>query len=124
MSTSSLLDDNVFMLVQDQYLRDMCLWKPRRQTVTYFNSSLSNLNALSLRIVDAQGQALTFYDQVGTPIIGKPLGSRVTMDYNAYIAANTDTNASVRYTNTVMQVMYDISIGVSENELATRVQYR
>src|SRR3989338_779013 len=121
--TNSLIDKDTFMLIPDQILKDMCLWKPRRTTIVYPITFLTTLSQLTLTLTNERGQNLSIYDHSGNDII---TGTMVTIDstpytYNDYISAYKDVNDTVSYTNVSTQVIYDFTFGVQENELNTAV---
>lgn len=128
MASNSLLDGDGFMLIPDQKLGDMYLWKPRRTTVVYPNSLLSNLCNLSLLLTDERGKKLTLYDQCGKDIICHPIKNCHTDDYDCenypfYVERFKCKNEMVEYTDTVTQVIYDFTFGVIENELNTLTNF-
>jgi hypothetical protein len=119
--TSTLLDGDTFMLILDKKYGDMCYWKPRRCTVVYPNSLLSNLNQLSLVLMDANGRKLSIYDHCGKNIIGHSI--KDCDDYSSYVDKYKCKNEFVEYTDTVTQVIYDFTFGVIENELNTLTNF-
>lgn len=121
--SNPLMDLNTFMLIPDQKLGDMYLWKPRRSMVVYPNSKYANISQLTLTILDQCGETLTLYDQTGKNIIRKPLGSAVQEDYVSYVEKYKYDNKNVKYTNNVTQVIYDFTFGIVENELNTQPNF-
>ncbi|ATZ80937.1 hypothetical protein BMW23_0892 [Bodo saltans virus] len=120
--TSSLYDNNKFMLFPDRRLGDMYAWKPYRGIVIYPTSLLFNLSLMSLHLTDESGNNINIVDHNGNNIIGHNIDTSVPYDYNGYISTYP-SNYYVNYTNTVTQVLYDFSIGVVENEINTLVNY-
>lgn len=123
--TNPLIDKDTFILIPDQRLKDMILWKPRRTTIVYPTSLLNTLSLLSLVLMDERGQSLSIYNHTGDEII---TGTMVTIDsipytYNDYIDAYKTVNDTVSYTDAVTQVIYDFTFGIQENELNTLVSY-
>ena len=118
-ASTDFMDRDAFVLIPDQKLGDMYLWKPRRSTVVYPNSLLTNLKQLSLLLVDERGRKLSIYDECGRNIIRHPLGTCVCDDYLEYVEKHKCTNDMVDYTNSVTQVIYDFTFGIIENELNT-----
>jgi len=123
LGSSPLYDHDTFMLIRDQELSDMYLYKPRRTTVVYPNSLLSNLSQLTLQITDMMGDQLSIYDQNGNDILNKPMGTYITDNYNDFVEKHKCNNKYVKYTNSVTQVIYDFTYGVVENELNTVTKY-
>lgn len=128
MSSNSFLDGDGFMLVPDHKLADMCLWKPLRTTIVYHNSLLTNISQLSFLLTDQNGKKLTLFDECGKNIIGHPLKNCCSNDYdcedyNAYVERYKCDIPMVEYTNSVTQVIYDLTFGVVENELTTMTNF-
>ena len=123
MSSNPFIDGDGFILTPDHKLGDMCSWKPQRSTVVYPNSLLANLSNLSLSLTDERGKKLTIYDECGKNIIGRPMQTCRTDDYNAFVERYKCKNEMVDYTNTVTQVIYDFTFGVIENELNTLTNF-
>jgi hypothetical protein len=122
-ASSSLLDENTFMIIPDRRLRDMEIWKPLRSTVSYKNSLLHNFDKLTLTVMDENGKELSLYDEDGKDIIRCSLGNRIQMNYNEYVNENKNYNKSVFYTDTVTRVIYNFSFGVIENEMSTSINF-
>ena len=120
--SNPLLEYDTFMIVPDQKLGDMYLWKAIKGAATlsvYPNSKYENISQLSLSILDENGNVLTVYDQTGKNIIRRPLGSEVQEDFNEYVEKYKNNNDLVKYTDNVTQVIYHFTFGVVENELNT-----
>jgi hypothetical protein len=133
LASNSLLGFDTFMLIPDQNLGDMYMWKPRRTTTVYPNSKYGNATHLSLTILDEFGETLTLYDETGKKLfdtigkgctfIGKPLGTAVPENFNEYVEKYSYDHKSVKRTNKVTQVIYDFTFGVIENELNTQPNF-
>jgi len=123
LGTSPLYDSDTFILIADQKIGDMYRWKPQRTTTVYPNSLLTNLNQLTLSLLDESGKKLNIVDQVGNNIIGKNINIYVPYDFNGYVAKYSDENKYVDYTNRMTQVIYDFTFGVIENELNTQINF-
>lgn len=131
MGSSSLLSNKTFLFKYDQMLgNDMTLWKPvHGNIVVYKNSLLSNLSKLNLRLLDENGTELALTDLNGNKIVGNPLNllnsnisSKYTGDYNEFVKNFLGTS-SVKYTTNVTQILYNLTVGVIENELNTQTGY-
>lgn len=122
LGTDPLLSRDTFMLFPDQRLGDMYRYKCRRNTIIYPNSLLKNLSMLTLEILDAQGKQITILDNKGNKIINNNIGINVPYDFNSY-TETFYTNPTVDYTKNNMQVIYDFTFGVIENELSTKTNY-
>ena len=122
MGTNPLFQRDSFMIVPDQKIGDMMIYKPKRSTIIYPNSLLKNLSMLTLNLLDENGSDINIVDQSGNKIIGKNISSSVTMDLNAYFDKYKD-DRYVAYTNDVTRVIYDFTFGVIENELNTNTTY-
>ncbi len=120
--TSPIFQRDSFMLVPDQRVGDMCIYKPKRSTIVYPSSSLKNLSIFTLHLLDENGRDLNVVDQTGKKIIGQPITSTVPYDYNKYVEIYNETE-SVRYTDETTQIIYDFTFGVIENELNTMTTY-
>jgi len=135
LGTSSLLENNTFILVEDCCAGiDSHVWKPVHNTIIYKNSSLQNLNKLTLVLYDEYGNELKVYDQLGNQIIGKNM-TGFAGDYNTFINGNSYLGVpsdsvsyipskldydSVKYTNNIMQVQYNFTFGQFNTELTTK----
>lgn len=120
--TSPLFQRDTFMLVPDQRVGDMYIFKPKRSTIIYPNSQLKNLSMFTLNLMDTMGKELSIYDHTGKKIIGQNISNEVPYDYNKYIEKYGEID-SVKYTDEVMQVIYDFTFGVVENEVNTMTTY-
>ena len=58
-----------FMLVPDQRVGDMYIFKPKRSTVVYPNSLLKTLGIFNLNLIDDKGKDINIVDQNGKKII-------------------------------------------------------
>lgn len=125
MGSSSLFKRDTFMLILDQRLNDMCLFKPTRNTVIYPNSLLHNLNILTFELMDSKGKKIELVDHNGKKIIGQnnTISPDVPYDYNEYVRKYKDDNSSVLHTDCSTQVIYDFTFGIIENELNTQTNY-
>ena len=121
--TSVLFDRDTFTFIMDTDLGfDSVLWKPlHNNRVIFQNSLLANLNTLTFTVFDQFGNELKLYDQLGRNIIGTRI-TGLTVDYNQFMDDNS-SEPSVEYTNNVMQVNYNLTFGVVENELNTMTNY-
>lgn len=122
MGSSPLFQRDTFMLIPDQRLGDMYLYKPRRSTVIYPNSLLKNLNMFTLNLLDEKGKDIHIIDHEGKRIIGQHISDNVPYDYNTYVDRYQE-DRYVEYTDCNTQVIYDFTFGVIENELNTKTNY-
>ena len=122
MGTSPLLKRDTFMIVPDQRVGDMYIFKPKRSTIVYPNSLLKNISLLTLNLVDEKGKEINIVDTTGKKIIGQNISPTVPYDLNSYVEKFSETRA-VCYTDETMQVIYDFTFGVIENELNTLTTY-
>lgn len=120
--TSPIFQRDTFMIVPDQRVGDMYIFKPKRSTITYPTSNLKNLSMFTLNLLDTSGKELNIVDNNGKKIIGQPITNNTQYDYNKYIDMYNE-NESVMYTDEQTQVIYDFSFGVIENELNTMTSY-
>jgi hypothetical protein len=122
MGTSPVLQRDTFMIVPDQRVGDMYIFKPKRSTIIYPNSLLKNLSMFTLELLDEKGRPINIVDHNGKPIISQNISSSVPYNLNKYVEKYGDTK-SVEYTDESMQVIYDFTFGVIENELNTTTSY-
>lgn len=122
MGTSPCYQRDSFMLVPDQRVGDMYIFKPKRTTIVYPNSLLKNLSMLTLHLMDEKGRDLNIVDQTGKKIIGQNLNDTIQYDLNKYVELYGE-NKFVCHTDESMQVIYDFTFGVIENELNTMTTY-
>jgi hypothetical protein len=122
MGTSPCYQRDSFMLVPDQRVGDMYIFKPKRTTIIYPNSLLKNLSMLTLHLMDEKGRDLNIVDQTGKKIIGQHISNTVNYDLNKYVELYGE-NKFVCHTDESMQVIYDFTFGVIENELNTMTTY-
>jgi hypothetical protein len=122
MGTSPILKRDSFMIVPDQRIGDMYIFKPKRSTVVYSNSSLKNLNMFTLQLLNEKGKQIEIVDQNGKKIIGQNISSNVPFDYNKFVEKYIE-NKFVEHTDCSMQVIYDFTFGIIENELSTQTNY-
>lgn len=122
LGTSTIFDRDTFMLTNDSSMGiDNVLWKPvHNYRIVYPNSLLNNISKLTLELLDENGNELQLVNEVGAKIIGTSIltGS----DYNKFVNDNITVN-SIAYTDAITQVMYNLTFGVIENELATETNY-
>ena len=123
LSTSQYFDKDQFVLIPDQKLGDQYLWKPRRNTVVYPNSLLFNINMLTFEIFAFDGNKLSIYDHLGNDIMTNYIDPTVPYNFNSYIKTYGTNNKATNYTNNVTQIVYDITLGIVENELSTSTKF-
>jgi hypothetical protein len=122
MGTSPCFQRDSFMLVPDQRVGDMYIFKPKRSTIVYPNSLLKNLSMFTLDLLDEKGRNIHIVDQNGKKIIGQNISNNVPYDLNKYVELYGE-NRLVEYTDESMQVIYDFTFGIIENELNTMTTY-
>jgi hypothetical protein len=122
MGTSPCYQRDSFMLVPDQRVGDMYIFKPKRTTIIYPNSSLKNLSMFTLHLMDEKGRDLNIVDQTGKKIIGQNISNSVPYDLNKYVDLYGE-NKFVCHTDESTQIIYDFTFGVIENELNTMTSY-
>jgi hypothetical protein len=122
MGTSPVLKRDSFMIVPDQVIGDMCIFKPKRSTIIYPNSLLKNLSLFTLNLLDENGNDINIVDENDKKIIGQNISPSVPYDFNKYIDLFGD-NKFVKYTNESIQVIYDFTFGIIENEINTMTNY-
>lgn len=122
MGTNPLYKRDTFMIVPDQKIGDMYIFKPKRSTIVYQNSLLKNLGLMTLNLLDEKGNDINILDHNGNKIIGQNISSTVPYDFNSYVS-NFSDNKYVDYTNDVTKVIYDFTFGIIENELNTLTSY-
>lgn len=120
--TSPIFQRDTFMIVPDQRVGDMYIFKPKRSTIIYPSSQLKNLSLFTLNLLDINGKELSIYDHNGNKIIGKPINNQSSCDYNNYVEKYGEIE-SVQYTDEVTQVIYDFTFGIIENEINTMTTY-
>jgi hypothetical protein len=124
LGTSNNFDKNTFRIFPYQTAGiDAYLWKPEKSNneIEYKISNLQNFDRLVLEILNPYGEPIYLVDKAGTKIIGTDIiGTPTGNDYNAHIALHKNTVASVKYTNMIMQVIYNFTIKVVEIEQTTR----
>lgn len=120
--TCPLFQRDSFMIVPDQRVGDMYIFKPKRSTIIYPSSQLKNLGLFSLHLLDFNGKELSIVDYTGKKIIGQPITNNLNCDFNQYIEKYGE-NESVKYTDEVTQVIYDFTFGIIENEINTMTNY-
>lgn len=121
--SSMNLTGNSFMLVADQRIGDQYIFKPKRHTIIYPNSLLKNMNALTFRLTDNNSKQLTLVNEDGNNVIGKNISPDIPYDINQYFSNFKDINSYTAYTYDAVQIIYDFTFGVIENELATQTNY-
>lgn len=119
LGTSPLLSWDSFLLEPKRELGDMYRWEPMREMIIYPSSCLFNISALTFDLKDELGNSINIVDYNGKNIILNNLNSNTPYNYNQYIEKYSSTNDYVKYTNTVIQVIYDITLGVMESEITT-----
>jgi hypothetical protein len=122
MGTSPIFKRDTFMLVPDQRVGDMYIFKPKRSTIVYPNSLLKNLSMFTLHLLDEKGRDINILDHTGKKIIGQNISSDIPYDLNKYIELYGE-NKYVCHTDESMQVIYDFTFGVVENEINTLTNY-
>jgi hypothetical protein len=120
--TSPYLQRDTFTVVLDQCFGNMLLFKPKRSSIVYSNSSLKNLSLFTLHLLDEKGQDINIIDQTGKKIIGQNINEEIPYDLNKYIELYNE-NKNVKYTDDTLQVIYDFTFGIIENELNTLTSY-
>jgi hypothetical protein len=122
MGTSEIYQRDTFMIVPDQRVGDMYIFKPKRSTIVYPNSLLKNISLFTLNLLNEKGKELNIVNDKGISIIGQNIREDIPYDFNKYVAKYGE-NKSVCYTDESMQVIYDFTFGVIENELNTTTTY-
>lgn len=124
LGTSTLFDRDTFVIVPDYDSGyDNWVWKPLHNSrVTYPNSQLHSISELTFQLLDENGKELTLYDASGNNILTTATANLNNKTYNQYVNDNI-SEKSVAYTNGVTQVWYNMTFGVSENEMNTLVNY-
>jgi hypothetical protein len=123
MGTSPIFERDTFMIVPDQKVGDTYIFKPKRSTIVYPNSLLKNLSMFTLQLLDDEGNELYVCDQNGKKIVNQYIHNDVECDYNEYVDKHCCNNKHVKHTDHSMQVIYDFTFGVIENELNTLTNY-
>jgi hypothetical protein len=114
---------NTIQIKADQRTGDMYIYKPKsNNTIVFANSSLKNINLLTLNLIDEKGKDINIIDHNGKKIIGQNISNDVPYDYNAYIQ-KYNHDKFVEYTNCNTQVIYNFTFGIIENELNTKTNY-
>ncbi len=111
------------MIVPDQRVGDMFIFKPKRSSIVYPNSALKNINVLTFELLDEIGNPINIVDQDGNKIIGNKIRNDISYDYNKYVENFKENNKAVKHTDNMTQVIYDISFNVVQNSLATLTSY-
>lgn len=127
LGTNRMLENDTFMIIPDQKLGDMCLWKAIKGAATlavYPNSKYLNISNLTLTILDENEKQLSIYNHLGIDILKNPIFTTVPYKYNEYVEKYKNDNDIVQYTNNVTQAIYNFTFGVIENELNTLPSFR
>jgi hypothetical protein len=122
MGTSPMYQRNTFMMIPDQRVGDSIIYKPKRSSIIYPNSQLKNLNMFTLTILDECGKEIYLVNENGNKIINQNINSNVNLNYNQYVSTYED-NKYVKHTDKTMNIIYDFTFGVIENELNTLTSY-
>ena len=122
MGTSPMYQRNTFMMTPDQRIGDSIIYKPKRASIIYPNSQLKNLNMFTLTILDECGKEIYLVNESGNKIINQNIKQNVNLNYNQYVEAHED-NKYVKHTDKTMNIIYDFTFGVTENELNTLTSY-
>lgn len=124
LGTSSFIDKNTFILTDDGSMGiDNVIWKPIHGTVIYPSSKPFCLSKLSITLYDEFENEIKLVDQNGNLVINNTLtGASPSRDYNSFVLYNQNSS-SVVYTDKVMQVLFNFTIGEIENELSTSNYY-
>lgn len=119
LGTSTQLGGANFILTDSSHMGlDNICWKPlHSSTIVFSNSSKPQIHELTIKIYDENGNLLTLTDQSGIKIIGNNIQGTLN-DYIQFVS-NNEANDSVKYTNSVTQVLINMTIGVVENEMNT-----
>jgi hypothetical protein len=125
-STNPDLESATFTLIPDKCLGGFShLWIPLERNVTFKTSSLNNVTRLTFELFDADGSELNFYDTTGYDA-NSPTSDIVPFSFfNNLVILDEQLNGAqgcipgMSYTNKVMQVQYNLIIGVVENNMNT-----
>lgn len=130
MGTSPMYQRNTFMMTPDQRVGDSIIYKPKRSSIIYPNSQLKNLSMFTLTILDEYGKEIYLVNENGNKIINQNIISNnnvnvnvnINLNYNQYVEKYED-NKYVKHTDNTMNIIYDFTFGVIENELNTLTSY-
>lgn len=122
MGTSPLFQRNTFMLTPDQRIGDYIIYKPKRSSIIYPNSQLKNISMFTLTLLDDNGEEICLVNENGNRITNQNIKNGINLNYNQYVDKYSN-NKYVKHTYNTMQIVYDITFGVIENELNTMTTY-
>ena len=131
-ATNPDLETTTFILVPDKCLgMDSHLWVPLDRAVTFKYSLLDNVNQLTFELLDENGNELCFYGENGWNIDKRGANVIPFEFYNNLVMLNECSEGGfqgcidgMRYTNSVMQVQYNLFIGVVEMDMNTLPSFR
>lgn len=119
--TSNELKNDTFILIPDcHWGYDIVAWKPIHSTIVYPSSRLKNFNELTFILCDEYGKEIKLVDQNGNNIINTPIYNNE--DYNTYVESYSDVD-SVKYTDTMTQVLYNFTLGIVKNEMSIMTNF-
>ena len=129
--TNPELETTTFILVPDKCLgMDSHLWVPLDRAVTFKYCLLDNISTLTFELLDENGCELCFYGQNGWNIDRREHNIVPFQFYNNLVTLNEYVGGfqgcidGMKYTNTVMQVQYNLFIGVVEMDMNTLPNFR
>jgi hypothetical protein len=122
MGTSPMYQRNTFMMTPDYRCGDYIIYKPKRSSIIYPNSHLKNISLFTLTVLDECGQEIYLVNENGDKIINQNIKTGVNLNYNQYVDKYSD-NKYVKHAYNTMQIIYDFTFGVVENELNTMTSY-
>jgi len=123
-TTGTLKSYDTILYIDYEMGLDHKYWKPTHGLRTYPTSKLINLRKLSIRLLNDEGEEIQ--------VLGKSLGPPITytsFNIPATLATLNPDLFPVQYANLVrtnrqMQSIYEIMVGVIDNELNTLVKFR
>jgi len=125
-SSNPEIESTTFTLIPDKCLgADSHLWIPLERNVTFKTSSLTNITKLTFELLDPDGNELKLYNKNGYDIDNLS-NNVVSFDFfnnlvilNQQIVGCQNFIRGLSYTNKVMQVEYNMILGVVETNLNT-----
>ena len=129
LSTSTYLGRDTFMFIPDTDLGlDSVLWKPlHNNSVIYQNSLLANISKLTFTVYDESGNILTLTDTSGNPLLNisnlSVFGNGTQYTYNTLAKTFGTSSSTLKYTDNSTQVLFNLTLGVIENEINTETNY-
>lgn len=116
LGTSAMLDRDTFMLHETESMGiDSSMWKPLQSTIIFPSSNPFELKELTMTFFDEDENELKIIGYDGANITTSNI-SGTTTTYNQFVSANKNI-PSVSYTNKIMQVIFNFTVGHIENEM-------